>query len=81
MEQLDSDREDILWQAVAARDTAFDGRFVYSVRTTGVYCRPSCPSRPAKRQNMALHCTPEDAAAQGFRPCKRCKPQEPSSLT
>jgi AraC family transcriptional regulator of adaptative response/methylated-DNA-[protein]-cysteine methyltransferase len=63
---------------VAARDKAGDGRFVYSVATTGVYCRPSCPSRLAKRSNVRFHDTCADAEAAGFRPCKRCKPRERS---
>ena len=49
------------WAAVAARDPAADGRFVYSVRSTGVYCRPSCPSRRARPENVAFHATPADA--------------------
>lgn len=62
------------WDAVMRRDPAADGFFVYSVATTGVYCRPSCPSRRARRENVAFHA--EDAAAEraGFRPCKRCRP-------
>ncbi len=64
---------------VRARDRAADGRFVYAVRTTGVFCRPSCPARAARPENMAFFASPAEAAAAGFRPCKRCKPQgEPS---
>lgn len=66
------------WTALAARDAAFDGRFVYSVRTTGVYCRPSCSSRPARPENVAFHPTCRDAEAAGFRPCRRCRPNEAS---
>ncbi len=62
------------WAAVQARDAAADGLFVYSVATTGVYCRPSCPSRPARRENVAFHATNAAAEAAGFRPCKRCRP-------
>ena len=62
--------------AVAARDAAFDGRFVYSVRSTGVYCRPSCPSRAALPRNVAFHATCAEAEAAGFRPCRRCRPDE-----
>lgn len=62
------------WAAVQARDAAADGRFVYSVATTGVYCRPSCASRPARRENVAFHATNADAEAAGFRPCRRCRP-------
>ena len=66
------------WAAVVARDAQADGRFVYSVRTTGVYCRPSCPSRPARRENVAFHADNAAAERAGFRPCKRCKPDQPS---
>ncbi len=66
------------WAALAARDAAADGRFFYSVRTTGVYCRPSCASRPANPKNVGFHATAAEAAAAGFRPCKRCKPDQPS---
>src|SRR5204862_8271450 len=55
-----------------------DGQFWYSVMTTGVYCRPSCPSRTAKPQNVQLHDTLEAAKATGFRPCRRCNPEGPS---
>jgi AraC family transcriptional regulator of adaptative response/methylated-DNA-[protein]-cysteine methyltransferase len=71
------DDTDALWAAVVARDPAADGRFVYSVRTTGVYCRPSCPSRRALRQNVEFHASGADAARAGFRPCRRCRPEEP----
>lgn len=66
------------WAAVQAKDPAADGAFLYSVRTTGVYCRPSCAARPARRENVAFHETAEAARAAGFRPCKRCRPDEPS---
>jgi len=66
------------WNAVEARDASADGTFWYSVRTTGVYCRPSCGSRTPLRQNVAFHTTREDAERAGFRPCKRCKPDGPS---
>ena len=74
-DQSDIDH-DPRWRAVVERDAAQDGRFVYSVRTTGVYCRPSCASRQARRENVAFHATPADAEAAGFRPCKRCRPNE-----
>ncbi len=64
--------------AVRARDPAADGRFLYSVRTTGVYCRPSCASRPARPENISFHANREEAEARGFRPCKRCRPELPS---
>src|SRR4051794_30396302 len=66
------------WQAVQSRDAAADGAFVYSVRTTGVYCRPNCTARPALRKNVRFHATCQDAERAGFRACKRCKPQEAS---
>ena len=66
------------WAAVVARDPAADGKFVYSVKTTGVYCRPSCGARPARPENVAFHATAADAERAGFRPCKRCKPDQPS---
>lgn len=66
------------WLAVVRRDPLADGRFVYAVRTTGVYCRPSCPSRAAKRHNVAFFESPASAAAAGFRPCQRCRPDAPS---
>ena len=62
------------WVAIRARDKASDGRFVYSVRTTGVYCRPSCAARPARPETIAFHATPEAARAAGFRACRRCRP-------
>ena len=58
------------------RDAAADGEFYYSVRTTGVYCRPSCAARLARRENVAFHATCEAAERAGFRPCKRCQPNE-----
>jgi AraC family transcriptional regulator, regulatory protein of adaptative response / methylated-DNA-[protein]-cysteine methyltransferase len=70
--------DEALWNAVEVRDRSFDGKFVYSVATTGVYCRPSCPSRPARRENVAFHATCREAEIAGFRPCKRCKPNEAS---
>ena len=64
--------------ALAARDRRADGLFVYAVRTTGVYCRPSCAARPARPDNVSFHPTCEAAEAAGFRPCLRCRPNEPS---
>lgn len=62
------------WAKVIARDPAADGQFVYSVKSTGVYCRPSCAARLANPANVRFHATPADAQAAGFRACKRCKP-------
>lgn len=66
------------WRAVCARDAAMDGRFWFSVATTGVYCRPSCPSRRARPENVAFHASPADARRAGFRACLRCRPDEPA---
>ena len=66
------------WTAVTGRDARADGIFVYAVRTTGVYCRPGCASRPPLRKNVAFYETTAAAEAAGFRPCKRCRPTEGS---
>ncbi len=71
-------KDDPRWQAVLARDINADGKFYYSVKTTGVYCRPSCPSRTAKPENVLFHTSREEAETAGFRPCRRCKPDQPS---
>jgi AraC family transcriptional regulator, regulatory protein of adaptative response / methylated-DNA-[protein]-cysteine methyltransferase len=65
------------WTAVVARDAAADGNFFYSVRTTGVFCRPSCAARTPRPENVAFHSTTADAESAGFRPCKRCRPELP----
>ena len=70
--------DDACWKALKRRDRAADGTFVYSVRTTGVYCRPSCAARLPRRENVAFHETCADAERAGFRPCKRCRPNEPA---
>jgi AraC family transcriptional regulator of adaptative response/methylated-DNA-[protein]-cysteine methyltransferase len=67
------------WEAVIHRDKNAGDAFVYCVETTGVYCRPSCPARLARRDNVAFHLTPKDAERAGFRACKRCKPNDPSA--
>ena len=69
--------DDARWAAVVARDRSADGTFFYSVRTTGVYCRPSCASRRANPKNVRFHRTTADAERAGFRPCRRCKPEQP----
>ncbi|HYC13282.1 MAG TPA: bifunctional DNA-binding transcriptional regulator/O6-methylguanine-DNA methyltransferase Ada [Stellaceae bacterium] len=72
---LAAPQEDPRWIAVISRNPEADGRFVYAVKTTGVYCRPSCRSRRAKRQNVVFYRAPDAAEAAGFRPCKRCRPK------
>ena len=67
------------WTAIINRDAHADGHFIYAVRTTGIYCRPSCPSRRPHRRNVVFFATPAAARAGGFRPCKRCRPDEHSA--
>ncbi len=69
--------DELRWQAVQRRDAAYDGRFWYSVSSTGVFCRPSCGARPALRKNVAFHDSVAAAQAAGFRPCLRCRPDLP----
>ena len=70
------------WRAVVERDTRFDGRFVYGVSSTGVFCRPSCPSRQPRRDRVRFFANVESARTAGFRPCKRCRPgsEQPSRM-
>jgi AraC family transcriptional regulator of adaptative response/methylated-DNA-[protein]-cysteine methyltransferase len=76
--KLPSVADDPRWARIVARDKAADGHLWYSVLTTGVYCRPSCPSRVANPKNVQLHDSLESAKATGFRPCKRCNPDGPA---
>ena len=71
--------DDPRWARIVARDRTADGELWYSVETTGVYCRPSCPSRTANPRNVRLHDSLESARATGFRPCKRCNPDAVSA--
>ena len=64
------------WNAVMTRDRQADGQFFYSVKTTGVYCRPSCAARAARPENVEFHVSAQAAERAGFRPCKRCKPDQ-----
>jgi AraC family transcriptional regulator of adaptative response/methylated-DNA-[protein]-cysteine methyltransferase len=72
LDPLDPDRA---WAAVLARDARLDGRLYYGVSSTGVYCRPSCPSRRPQRQNVSFYADPAAAEAAGLRACKRCRPE------
>jgi AraC family transcriptional regulator of adaptative response/methylated-DNA-[protein]-cysteine methyltransferase len=74
---MDTTVNDPRWMKLVTRDAGADGGFVYSVATTGVYCRPSCPARTPNPRNVAFHADPAAAEAAGFRPCKRCRPTEP----
>lgn len=63
------------WRAVMSRDARYDGRFVFAVRSTGIYCRPSCPSRRPHRKHVLFYAAPAKAEQMGFRPCRRCHPR------
>jgi AraC family transcriptional regulator of adaptative response/methylated-DNA-[protein]-cysteine methyltransferase len=67
------------WQAVVGRDASRDGKFVFAVSSTGVYCRPSCPSRRPRRENVAFFNKPDDAEKAGYRACLRCRPRAAGS--
>ncbi|PTB54948.1 hypothetical protein M431DRAFT_67039, partial [Trichoderma harzianum CBS 226.95] len=67
--------DDSKWQAVQTRDPDADGFFVYGVRTTKVFCRPTCKARLARRANVRFYATGEEAKQNGCRACKRCKPE------
>ncbi|GGB97441.1 bifunctional DNA-binding transcriptional regulator/O6-methylguanine-DNA methyltransferase Ada [Pseudoduganella buxea] len=77
MNQVTYTTDDARWGAVQQRDGNADGQFWYAVRTTGVYCRPSCGARPALRANVTFHASMAEAESAGFRPCRRCKPDQP----
>lgn len=80
MPTIASPDDAVRWQAVLGRDLAADGRFVYAVASTGIYCRPSCPSRRPRRAQVSFFASPAEAEAAGFRACRRCTPRvEPES--
>lgn len=64
------------WRIALAKDRRFDGVFITGVHSTGIYCRPSCPARPPKRENVTFYASPADAEAAGLRPCLRCRPDD-----
>ncbi len=63
-----------MWNAVLSRDSSFDGQFVYAVRSTGIYCRPTCPSRRPRPSQAVYFAAPNEARSAGYRPCRRCRP-------
>src|SRR4051812_30489528 len=67
------------WQSVIDRDRAADGQFVYAVTSTGVFCRPSCPSRRPRRERVRFFESPREAERAGFRSCLRCRPPDPAA--
>src|SRR5688500_18767215 len=70
------DEQEAQWQAVVAKDARSDGNFVFAVSSTGIYCRPSCPSRRPLREHVSFFPLPEAAEQAGFRACRRCHPRE-----
>ena len=65
---------DSRWNSIVKRNAAADGTFIYAVRTTGIYCRPSCPSRTARPKNVSFYASPAEAESAGYRACRRCNP-------
>jgi len=72
--------DEILWRAVLQRDARFDGRIFFAVRSTGIYCRPSCPARRPRREQVIFFRVPEAAERAGFRSCRRCRPRNAASV-
>ena len=73
--------EETMWQAVLDRDTRFEGLMVYAVQSTGVYCRPGCPARRPRREQVSFYPNCTEAEQAGYRACKRCRPQEALALS
>jgi AraC family transcriptional regulator, regulatory protein of adaptative response / methylated-DNA-[protein]-cysteine methyltransferase len=76
MKSMNIISEETFWQAVLDRDPNFDGKLFYGVHSTGIYCRPTCPSRRPNRSQVSFFTSSEAAATNGFRPCKRCHPEQ-----
>ena len=70
----DTPTEATMWQAVVTNDNNYDGQFVLAVKTTGIYCRPVCPARLPKRENVEFFHSNAETEHNGYRPCKRCRP-------
>lgn len=81
MKEITEADRDTAWNAVLTRNRAFDGVLFYAVQTTGIYCRPSCPSRKPKRSNVVFFSSPRDAETAGFRACYRCDPMSQAGTT
>src|SRR5438045_7386611 len=75
MQARPNNSPDVHWTAVLSRDRSFDGALFYGVRSTHVYCRPSCPSRRPRREQVSFFFSPEAAEQQGYRACQRCRPR------
>src|SRR5690349_5137682 len=74
-------RPEEMYRATVERDAQYDGLFVLGVRTTGIFCRPTCPARKPRLENVRFFDTNDQARRAGFRPCKRCRPEEPADPT
>ncbi len=72
---------DEMYTALVARDSSYEGIFITAVRTTGIFCRPTCPARKPHRENVEFFADPREALLAGYRPCQRCKPLQPSGKT
>src|SRR2546430_11997618 len=81
LENANALADEAKWKAILSRDAHFDGVFVFAVRSTGIYCRPSCPAKRSSRDNIAFYEGPDDAERSGFRSCHRCNPRDASSLS
>jgi AraC family transcriptional regulator of adaptative response/methylated-DNA-[protein]-cysteine methyltransferase len=79
MRESSRTQDEARWQAVLARDAKRDGSFVFAVRSTRIYCRPSCPARRPLRARVSFFATPDEAEVAGFRPCRRCHPRSPEA--
>lgn len=78
--KITAHKEETWWQAVVRRDARYNGVFIFGVRSTGIYCRPGCPSRHPRREQVRFFATVEAAEDAGFRPCKRCRPDQASPV-
>src|SRR5579884_741947 len=81
MDDLECLDAETAWSAFMARDRAFDGRVFGAVKSTGIYCKPSCPARRPKRENVEFFGTAAQARSAGYRPCMRCKPDRSEEHT
>jgi AraC family transcriptional regulator of adaptative response / methylphosphotriester-DNA alkyltransferase methyltransferase len=77
---MDNQTFEAVYQAILNRDTKYDGKYYTGVKTTGIFCRPSCRSRTPKRENIDLYTSREAAVEAGFRACKRCRPDHPNPM-
>lgn len=75
------EQEEVLYKALLERDSSFEGTFVVGVKTTGIFCRPTCPARKPKRENVEFFSSAKEAIAKGYRACKICHPMEKEGKT